>query len=109
MSIHRIPPDLRVKDVFHHIDMGFLNRRLCITALLPEIRAQYIDQEKPGFDHMTVLANDHLLVTMLLDVCHAIEAPTLLEALTLGKPKQLFRSTERLSPCQETHQGGVRG
>lgn len=104
MSVEHISPNLRVKDVFHHIDMGFLNRRLCITALLPEIRAQYIDLEKPGSDHMTVLANDHLLVTMLLDVCHAIEAPTLLEALTLGKPKQLFRSTERLSPCPEVYE-----
>jgi hypothetical protein len=33
---------------------------------------------------MTVLSNDHLLVTMLLDVCQAVKAPTLLEALTLA-------------------------
>jgi len=31
---------------------------------------------------MTVLSNDHLLVTMLLDVLQALKHPTLLEALT---------------------------
>jgi len=73
----------------------FLNRRLCITALRP-IRAQFLERMKPGTDHVTVLSNDHLLVTMLLDLCQSIKAPTLLEALTLGKPRNLFRSTERL-------------
>ena len=36
---------------------------------------------------MTVLGNDHLLVTVLLDVCETIGALTLLGALALGKPK----------------------
>jgi hypothetical protein len=72
MSIHDIPPDLRSKDLFHHIDMGFLNRRLCITALPSSIRTLYIERSKPGTDHMTVLSNDHLLVTMLLDVCQEV-------------------------------------
>lgn len=104
MSVNKIPPDLRVKDVFHHIDMGFLNRRLCITALPPDIRKIYVDRQKPGTDHMTTLANDHLLVTMLLDVCQAIGAPTLLEALMLNKERQLFRSTERLAACPEVYE-----
>ncbi len=78
MGVDKIPPVLRTKDVFHHIDMGFLNRRLCLTALPPNIRAVYADRARLGDDHLTVLSNDHLLVTMLLDVCDAVQAPTLL-------------------------------
>lgn len=103
MSIQEIPSDLRTKDLFHHIDMGFLNRRLCLTALPPEIRSIYAERARPGDDHLTVLSNDHLLVTMLLDVCDALDAPTLLQALALGKPKHLFRSTERLAACPEIY------
>jgi len=103
MSASDIPPELRTENFFHHIDMGFLNRRLCITALGP-VRAQFSERMKPGTDHMTVLSNDHLLVTMLLDVCQALKAPTLLEALTLSKQRHLFRSTERLSPCPEVYE-----
>jgi hypothetical protein len=103
VNLDRIPPDLRVKDVFHHIDMGFLNRRLCLTALPAELREVYAQQARPGDDHRTVLSNDHLLVTMLLDVCEAVEAPTLLQALKIGKPRHLFRSTERLEACPEVY------
>ena len=102
MSASDIPPDIRTQQFFHHIDMGFLNRRLCITALGP-LRQTYLERVRSGTDHMTVLANDHLLVTTLLDVCQAVQAPTLLEALTLAKPRHLFRSTERLAPCPEIY------
>ena len=98
MSIEHVPAKVRSKDLFHHIDMGFLNRRLCMSALGP-LRAKYLEYAKPGTDHMSVLSNDHMLVTMLLDVCDAIKAPTLLEAIHRGLPTQLFRSTERLTPC----------
>jgi hypothetical protein len=104
MTVHDIPGDLRTRDLFHHIDMGFLNRRLCITALPTSIRSLYIERAKPGSDHTTVLSNDHLLVTMLLDVCQEVAAPTLLQALNIGKPKCLFRSTECLAPCPEIYE-----
>ena len=58
MTAIDIPQELRAEDKFHHIDMGFLNRRLCITALLPEARQHFLEQQKPGSDHMTLLAND---------------------------------------------------
>lgn len=88
----------RVADYFSHIDMGFLNRRLGITALGPA-RQEFLDRQRPGDDHMTVLGNDHLLVTMLIDVFAGLKAPTLAEALTLGKPRHIFMSTERLEAC----------
>jgi hypothetical protein len=52
---------------------------------------------------MTVLMNDHLLVTMLIDVCTGVRAPTPAEALTMQKPKLLFMSTERLERCPEIY------
>ena len=98
MTIEHVPPDVRAKDLFHHLDMGFLNRRLCMTALGP-VRSKYLEYAKPGTDHMSLLSNDHMLVTMLLDICDTVEAPTLLEAVHRRIPTQLFRSTERLAPC----------
>ena len=103
MAASEVPDELRCKDAFHHIDMGFLNRRLCLSALPGEVRRYFIEHQKPGSDHMTVLANDHLLVTLLLDVCQALEAPPLLKALELARPKHLFRSTERLAPCPDIY------
>jgi hypothetical protein len=52
---------------------------------------------------MTILGNDHLLVTMLIDLCAAADVPTLAEALTIGKPRHMFMSTERLEPCPDIY------
>jgi hypothetical protein len=97
-----IPKTYRLADYFSHIDMGFLNRRLAISALGP-IRQEFLERQKPGDDHWTILNNDHLLVTMLIDVCTAVSVPTLAEALALGRPKHMFMSTERLEPCQNIY------
>ncbi len=102
MSIADVPPKLRTKDAFHHIDMGFLNRRLCMTALGAEGRKYYAEHATPGDDHVVRLGNDHLLVTMLEDLCEHLGAPTLLEALTDGT-KRVFRSTEKLAACPEVY------
>lgn len=103
MSVEQIPEEYRLAEFFTHIDMGFLNRRLAISALGP-IRDDFLQLQRPGSDHMTVLGNDHLLVTMLIDVCTGLEVPTLTEAMTLGKPKHMFMSIERLEPCPEIYQ-----
>lgn len=103
MSIEKLPAEMRQSDYFHHIDMGFLNRRLCLSELPNEIRLDYIDNIKSGTDHFTVLANDHLLVTILLDVFNEFQVPTLLQALAHGKTRCTFCSTERLAPCPEVY------
>ena len=106
MTANAIPTALRVADKFHHIDMGFLNKRLCITGITgmyQEAFRYFLEHLKPGNDHMTALTNDHLLVTTLLDCCEAVAAPTLLEALGRGGPRHLFRSTERLEPCPDVY------
>ncbi|MBD1549759.1 hypothetical protein [Roseibium aggregatum] len=100
MTAETMPAKYRVEEFFSHIDMGFLNRRLAISSLGP-LRDAFIARQKPGDDHMTRLANDHLLVTMLIDICSEFKAPSLAEALTLGQPRAMFMSTERLEPCPE--------
>lgn len=103
MTATNIPQELRVKDKFHYIDPGFLNRRLCITALYPEALQGFLALRQPGNDHTAELANDRQLVTTLLDCCEESGAPTLLEALARGRLPHLFRSTERLEPCPEVY------
>jgi hypothetical protein len=103
MSAAEIPEKYRLADFFTHIDMGFLNRRLAITALGP-VRDAFLERQKSSDDHMTVLANDHLLVTMLIDVCTEIKVPTLAEALMLGEPRHRFMSIERLEPCPDIYE-----
>jgi hypothetical protein len=102
MSVMQLPGVIRTSDLFSHIDMGFLNRRLAISALGP-LRDVFVERQKPGSDHMTVLGNDHLLVTMLIDVCTEIKAPTLAGAMAIGMPRILFMSTERLTPCPDIY------
>jgi hypothetical protein len=103
MSIAEISSDLRTKDAFHHIDMGFVNRRLCLTALGEAGRKYYAERALPRDDHMARLSNDHLLVTMLEDICEHYGAPTLLESLQLGEVRIMFRSTERLAACPDVY------
>jgi len=103
MSLEQIAGEVRRQDYYQHIDMGFLNRRLCLSALPPDVRELYFHEALPGTDHLSILRNDHRLVTMLLDVCDILEAPTLLEALARGKQRQIFRSTERVEPCPEIY------
>jgi hypothetical protein len=103
MSVELIPQASRLADLFSHIDMGFLNRRLAIAALGP-LRDQFLERQKPGEDHMTILSNDHLLVTMLIDLCTHLKVPTLTEAIALGMPRHMFMSIERLEPCPEIYE-----
>lgn len=103
MSAEDIPAEIRGEKFYQHIDMGFVNRRLGLSALPPELSKYYIEHANPGDDHLSVLANDHLLVQMHLDLCDKINVPTLREALTLGKPRCMFRSTERLAPCPDIY------
>ena len=103
MSAKEIPDSMRINDAFHHIDMGFLNRRLALRALPPTMAELFNQQAKVGSDHFTQLGNDHLLVTMLEDVYEELGAPTLLEVLENDKPKAVFRSTEKLASCPEIY------
>jgi hypothetical protein len=103
MSIADISTELRTRDAFHHIDMGFLNHRLCMTALGELGRNFYADRALPGDGHQARLSNDHLLVTILEDICEQRGVPTLLEALQARETGIMFRSTEKLAACPEIY------
>jgi hypothetical protein len=103
MSADEIPAQLRTKDAFHHIDMGFVNFRLCLTALGKLGREYYAEHASPGDDHFVRLGNNHLLVTMLEDLCEELKAPTLLQALQTCESRALFRSTEKLAACPDIY------
>lgn len=105
MTITDMPSEYRLADYFSHIDMGFLNRRLAMSALGPA-RNHFAANLKPGTDHFAQLSNNHLLVTMLIDVFGHLGAPTLAEALRLGKPRHIFMSTERFVACPGVYDAG---
>ena len=104
MAVRDISFDIRTGDFFYTIDLGFVNRRLCMSALsiLPEaIQDFYREKQKPGSHQLTVLENDRLLINILLDVCRRFHVQTLPEVLALGETKKLFLSTQRLAPCKD--------
>ena len=98
-----IPDHLRCEDEFHHIDAGFVNQRLCLTAIPPEGREWVVDHSRPVVIPLDETYNRHILVTALLDCSEAYGAPTLLEAINAGRPCHVFRSTERLAACPEIY------
>ena len=87
MSANDIPSRLRTTDAFHHIDMGFLNRRLALRALPAPLSDLYIERAEVGSDHLTQLRNDHLLVTMLEDACRELGVPSLLRGVIRQTPQ----------------------
>ena len=95
MSVADMPERLRTKDEFHHVDPGFLNQRLCLGALHLAMRKELTDRLRLEDNSLARMANGHLLVTALLDCCEVVGAPTLLEAVRLGKPRHLFRTKYR--------------
>ena len=104
MAVDDLSESLRTSDKFHHIDPGLINQRLCLGAFDSRVREVVVSRFRPEQNKLDRTANDHLLVTALLDYCEAVSAPTLLEAIRLGGPGRLFRSTERLAPCPEIYE-----
>ena len=49
------------------------------------------------------LSNDHLLTTLVIDLCDALDAPTLWTVIDEGRPRSLFRSDHRLEACPEVY------
>lgn len=94
---------IRKAELFNHIDMGFLNKRLCFRAL-PKVAQEHV--AKHSFEetnHLESLRNDHLLVETLLDVCRVNQVPTLRKAIQLNKTRHMFMSIERLEACPEIY------
>jgi hypothetical protein len=103
MSAQDVSPTIRTKDLFRSIDVGFINRRLCLTTLPADARNRYAANVVPGDHHHIRVINDLLLVTKLLDYCDFINAPTLVQALEAAQARSLFRSTELFAACPDVY------
>lgn len=97
MDVRKLPQSERVLAPYHHIDAGFINRRLCFSVFGEPLVDYFTRYRKAGDDHWTQLANDHLLVELALRAARAGGVLTLGEVLAEEPPKRrLWCSTERL-------------
>jgi hypothetical protein len=108
MTLEKLPSEDRTRALFHHIDAGFINRRLCHQFLIPEARKYYNDLMNPSDHHMARLHNDHLLTTMVIDICDAIGVPTLWQVISDRKNQSMFRGDYRLTPCPGVYEKNSR-
>jgi hypothetical protein len=86
----------RSKSLYHHIDPGFVNHRLCYNVIgakgieLFELRRRRED------DHWANLANDHLLTNIVLTTLGRDKAPSLGELIQHPIEGARFSSTEEV-------------
>lgn len=107
MSLRDLPKGKRVLAPYHHIDAGFINRRLCFSVFGEPLVRFFNEHRRSGDDHWTRLANDHLLVELALRAAGAAGVPTLGEVLADEPPKRrLWCSTERLEGNPAVYDGG---
>lgn len=103
MPFDKLSADQRSLSPHHHIDPGFLNRRLCFSTFAPWLREQFNRFRMLGDDHMTLLSNDHLLVLLVLTASNQGEVPSLGEVLGRGDWHGLFCSTEHVDPTPDVY------
>lgn len=103
MRFEELTTEERALAPHHHIDPGFLNRRLCFSTFDPWLREKFNQYRMAGDDHMTLLSNDHLLVSLVLAACHAGKIPSLGEVLAGGEGRALFCSTEHVDPTPDVY------
>jgi len=106
MQLKDLSSERRSIELYHHIDPGFLNRRLCLSTFPPWLQQQFGRDRMAGNDHMTALANDHLLVNLVLAACKQGKVPSLSEVLVGGNGRPLFCSTERIDPTPDVYTAG---
>lgn len=84
--------------LYHHIDPGFINYRLCYSSMPKAEIDKFNEIKQKGDDHWAKLANDHYLVDMMLILCKNNKVKTLSERLIDGvKVGQIFCSTEKFN------------
>jgi hypothetical protein len=107
VSIGQLSQSERLLTPYHHIDPGFINRRLCFSVFGQPLVQFFNEHRRDGDDHWTRLANDHLLVELVLHACNGSAVPTLGEVLSEEPPRRrLWCSTERLQGNPAVYDGG---
>jgi hypothetical protein len=104
MSLNELTSADRAKLPRHHIDMGFINHRRIFTTFGRQFHEFYESKRSKGTDHMTVLWNDHLLASYVLDACRNRGARTLSAVLNEPKVGDVFCSTEEFLPCPDVYE-----
>ncbi len=103
MSLNDLTKHERCLTPYHHIDPGFINRRLCFSTFGQAFIKKYEELGTDGHDHMKALANDHLLVHMALVWCRDAGISSLGQLLASVEVGSLFCSTERLEGNKDVY------
>ena len=106
MSLRDFTTEQRVLLPRHHIDMGFINHRRIFTTFGLKFHHFFESKRKQGDDHLTILYNDHILVTYVLIACKKKGTKTLGEVLNNPQIGDLFCSTEEILPCPDVYNKG---
>jgi hypothetical protein len=94
----------RSRNPHHHIDPGFINKRLAISTFGTGFANAFERWRKPGDDHWTVLQNNHRFVDLALRYCTAFQVKTLGEALLDPRVGEVFCSTETLEGTDQIYE-----
>lgn len=103
-----IPLIDRNSEIYHHIDAGFINKRLCYSTFGKQFSEVFNLKKKEEIDHWNSLANNHLFVELATSYCRQKKVPPLGELLEDLKPGSLFCSTEKCEGTDEDLYDGLR-
>ncbi|MCG8038558.1 MAG: hypothetical protein JAZ19_16150 [Candidatus Thiodiazotropha taylori] len=89
--------EIRTCSPFHYIDPGLINQRKIFSIFGATFLEVYDKNRSTGTDHLSALKNDHLLVSMCIDLCKNLAVKSLSKAIIEGPGiGQLVCSTEQL-------------
>jgi hypothetical protein len=94
----------RSKNPHHHIDPGFINKRLAMSTFGNGFVNLFERLRKPGDDHWTDLQNNHRFVDLGLRYCTAFQVKTLGEALLEPRVGEVFCSTETFEGTDQIYE-----
>ncbi len=93
----------RIIAPYHHIDPGFINKRLCFSTFGRGFVAAFDQVRNKAGDTWSELQNNHLLVEMALRTCRNNGVRSLAEVLHEGKEQAPFCSTEELEGTNDVY------
>jgi len=96
----------RVQIPYHHIDPGFINKRLVLSTFGSHFVSVFNQYRKEGNDHWTELSNNHLMVDIALTFCKELKVKLLSEVLSDLHEGSLFCSTEEIEGSDNVYEDG---
>jgi len=89
-----IPIKDRNEEIYHHIDAGFINKRLCFSVFGQSFSEIFNERKIEETDHWGVLSNTHLFVDLAIAYCKQNNVQSLGIILSDLKKGSIFCSTE---------------